>query len=90
MGKGEALVMRARLRSAQGRIDKSVFEEGISLLEQSGNLFTLAKAYYHYAECLLVSGAKDDAKGNLKKAEKIFKKMGARFWAERVKRMKGA
>jgi tetratricopeptide (TPR) repeat protein len=97
-GKGEALLISARLGSLKGKIDKDVFEECISIFEQSNNPFALAKAYYYYTKALSACSSKPaaDSKGKkekckaesyLIKAEEIFKKIGAKLWLNRVKKL---
>lgn len=97
-GKGEALLISARLRSLKGKIDKDVFDECISIFKQLNNPFALAKVYYYYAEALSACSSKPaaDSKGKkekckaksyLKEAEKIFKKKDAQLWLYKVEKL---
>jgi tetratricopeptide (TPR) repeat protein len=83
-GKAEVLLISARLQNARGKLDRSAFDKCVRAYEKVHNPYKLAVVYYHYSRALAVLD-KPAAKRYLKKAEKIFSKIDARFWIDQVK-----
>ncbi|MCK4250214.1 tetratricopeptide repeat protein, partial [candidate division WOR-3 bacterium] len=89
--KAGVLCLTGRLYTKEKKWDraKSSFEESISILKETKDTFRLAEVYYYQGLMFKESGDKPETKKYFTKAMRIFKKIGAKAWIEKVTRELG-
>jgi tetratricopeptide (TPR) repeat protein len=81
-GVSRIILGRVLAKTDPGQIEAAVghIRQGISLLEELGLLPWSGLGYLWLGEVYAESGRQEEARGNLNKAEALFREMGMDYW----------